>query len=236
MTLREGGGLLTGNQTTTPEAKMAPITLDISMSLDGFVAGPEPSLEDPLGDRGEELHEWAFRLASWRRAHGMEGGETGPDADMVAEHVASFGAVVMGRRMYSGGEGAWDADPNARGWWGDNPPFHVPVFVVTHHPRESLEMQGGTTFHFVTNGVGAALDRAQDAAGDRAVHVAGGAAVVQQTLAAGRFDALTIHVAPVLLGSGTRLFEGRDGSAVKLEQLPAPASPAATHLRYRVVR
>ena len=124
---------------------MARITLDITMSLDGFVAGPEPSMEDPLGKRGEELHEWVFGLASWRQAHGMEGGETGPDADLVAEHVASYGAVVMGRRMYSGGAGPWEGDPNAGGWWGDDPPFHVPVFVLTHHPRESREMQGGTT-------------------------------------------------------------------------------------------
>ena len=132
---------------------MARITLDISMSLDGFVAGPEPSLDDPLGKRGMELHEWVFGLASWRRAHGGEGGDTGPDSDLVAEHVASYGAVVMGRRMYSGGEGPWEDDPNAGGWWGDDPPFHVPVFVLTHHPRESLEMQGGTTFHFVTEGI-----------------------------------------------------------------------------------
>jgi dihydrofolate reductase len=215
---------------------MTPITLDISMSLDGFVAGPEPSMEDPLGKRGEELHEWVFGLASWRQAHGMEGGETGPDADLVAEHVASYGAVVMGRRMYSGGSGPWEDDPNAGGWWGDDPPFHVPVFVLTHHPRESREMQGGTTFHFVTDGIDTALDRAQRAAGDKAVHVAGGADVVQQVLDAGRFDELTVHVSPVLLGSGTRLFENVDGSRVKLELLPVPASPAVTHLRYRVVK
>ena len=215
---------------------MARITVDISMSLDGFVAGPDPSLEDPLGKRGMELHEWAFRLAAWRSAHGMEGGETGPDSDLVAEHVASYGAVVMGRRMFSGGEGGWDGDPNARGWWGDNPPFHVPVFVLTHHPRASLEMDGGTTFHFVTDGIDGALDRAAEAAGDRAVHVAGGADVVQQALNAGRVDELTVHVAPVLLGSGTRLFDGIDGDRVKLEQVPVPASPAVTHLRYRLIR
>jgi dihydrofolate reductase len=215
---------------------MAPITLDITMSLDGFVAGPEPSMDDPLGKRGEELHEWVIRLAAWRQAHGMEGGETGPDSDLVVEHVASYGAVVMGRRMYSGGAGPWEDDPNAGGWWGDDPPFHVPVFVLTHHQRESREMQGGTTFHFVTDGIDAALDRAQEAAGDKAVHVAGGADVVQQVLAAGRFDELTVHVAPVLLGSGTRLFDNVDGDRVKLEPLPMPASPAVAHLRYRVVR
>ncbi len=215
---------------------MARITVDISMSLDGFVAGPDPSMQDPLGKRGEELHEWVVRLATWRAAHGLEGGEGGPDADLVAEHVASYGAVVMGRRMFSGGEGGWDADPNARGWWGDDPPFHVPVFVLTRHPRESLDMDGGTTFHFVTDGVNAALDRAAAAAGDRAVHVAGGADVVQQALNAGRVDELTVHVAPVLLGSGTRLFDGIDGDRLKLEQVPVPASTAVTHLRYRVIR
>ena len=215
---------------------MARITLDISMSLDGFVAGPEPSMEHPLGKRGEELHEWVFGLASWRQAHGMEGGETGPDADLVAEHVASYGAVVMGRRMYSGGAGPWEGDPNAGGWWGDDPPFHVPVFVLTHHARERREMQGGTTFHFVTGGIDAALNGAQEAAGAKAVHVAGGADVAQQTLAAGRFDELTVHVAPVLLGAGRRLFENVDGSGVKLQPMPVPASPAVTHLRYRVVR
>jgi dihydrofolate reductase len=183
-----------------------------------------------------ELHEWAFRLAAWRRSHGMQGGETGPDSDLVAEHLASVGAIVMGRRMYSGGEGPWDDDPNAGGWWGDDPPFHVPVFVLTHNPRESAEMHGGTTFHFVTDGIDAALDRAEEAAGGRDVHVAGGADAVRQTLGAGRFDELTIHVAPVLLGSGTQLFEHVDGSRVKLQPLPAPASPAVTHLRYRVVR
>jgi dihydrofolate reductase len=154
----------------------------------------------------------------------------------VAEHVASIGAVVMGRSMYSGGAGPWDGDPNADGWWGENPPFHVPVFVLTHHPRERREMQGGTTFHFVTDGIEAALDRAEEAAGDKAVHVAGGGAAAQQTLAAGRFDELMVHVAPVLLGSGTRLFADVDGCRVKLEPLPVPASPAVTHLRYRVVR
>ena len=215
---------------------MARITVDISMSLDGFVAGPDPSMQDPLGKRGEELHEWVVRLATWRAAHGLDGGEGGPDADLVAEHVASYGAVVMGRRMFSGGEGGWDADPNARGWWGDDPPFHVPVFVLTRHPRESLDMDGGTTFHFVTDGVNAALDRAAEAAGDRAVHVAGGADVVQQALNAGRVDELTVHVAPVLLGSGTRLFDGIDGDRLKLEQVPVPASTAVTHLRYRVIR
>jgi dihydrofolate reductase len=237
MSLREGSGLHDEPHTANAggDDDMAPITLDITMSLDGFVAGPEPSMEDPLGKRGMELHEWAFRLASWRQAHGMEGGENGPDSDLVAEHVASYGAVVMGRRMYSGGAGPWEDDPNADGWWGDDPPFHVPVFVLTHHARESREMQGGTTFHFVTDGIDAALDRAQEAAGDKTVHVAGGAAAVQQVLAAGRFDELTVHVAPVLLGSGTRLFENVDGCGVKLEVLPAPASPAVTHVRYRVV-
>jgi dihydrofolate reductase len=215
---------------------MTRITLDISMSLDGFVAGPEPSMDDPLGRRGEELHQWVFGLATWRSAHGLEGGETGPDADLVAEHIASYGAIVMGRRMFSGGAGPWESDGNAGGWWGDDPPFHVPVFVLTNHARTSLELQGGTTFHFVTDGIDAALDRAVESAGGRDVHVAGGADVVQQVLNAGRFDELTIHVAPVVLGAGTRLFDGIDAGGVKLQPLPMPASPAVTHLRYRVVR
>ncbi|HEX2378368.1 MAG TPA: dihydrofolate reductase family protein [Gaiellales bacterium] len=213
---------------------MARITLDITMSLDGYIAGPDPSLDDPLGKGGEDLHEWMLRLAAWRSAHGLEGGETGPDAELVEAHIASYGAVVMGRRMFSGGEGGWDDDPMANGWWGDDPPFRAPVFVVTSHPRESLEMRGGTTFHFVTDGIAAALDRAVEAAGDRDVHVAGGADVVQQVLNAGRFDEITVHVAPRMLGSGRRLFDGIDPDRVRLEQVPMPASPAATHLRYRV--
>ena len=132
---------------------MGNVVLDISMSLDGYVAGPNPTLEEPLGKGGEGLHEWAFSAASWRERHGLSGGETNPDSDVVAESLASTGAVLMGRRMFSGGQGPWDDDPNADGWWGDDPPFHVPVFVLTHHAREPVTKEGGTTFTFVTDGV-----------------------------------------------------------------------------------
>src|SRR2546421_11110836 len=152
---------------------MTRLICDISMSLDGFVAGPNQPLEEPLGERGERLHEWGFRLRSFREPHGLPGGETGPDDDVVAESWRATGAVVMGRRMFSGGEGPWEDDPNANGWWGDEPPFHVPVFVVTHAPRERLELQGGTSFTFVTDGFDAAVELAREAAGTRDVQIAG---------------------------------------------------------------
>src|SRR5437868_7661955 len=153
---------------------MTRLTLDISTSLDGFVAGPEQTLEDPLGKNGMRLHEWAFAASSWRERHGLSGGEQNADAEVVAESLEATGAVIMGRRMFSGGAGPWEDDPNADGWWGDNPPFHVPVFVVTHHEREPLALDGGTTFTFVTAGVDAAVERARAAAGDRDVSIAGG--------------------------------------------------------------
>jgi len=212
---------------------MARITLDISMSLDGFVAGPDPTLEDPLGKRGMELHEWVFGLAAWRAEHGMEGGETGPDSDLVAEYVASYGAVVMGRRMFSGGEGAWEDDPMAKGWWGDTPPFHMPVFVLTHHARETLVL-GDTSFVFVTDGIESAFEQARAAAGDKDLAVAGGASVVQQCLRAGLLDELQIHIAPVLLGRGVRLFDG--GEQAKLELVRVVDSPTVTHVKYRVLK
>jgi len=179
---------------------MTRVISDISISLDGFVAGPNPTLEQPLGARGELLHEWAFRLKSFREPHGLPGGERGPDDDVVAETQRAIGAVVMGRRMFSGGEGPWEDDPNADAWWGDDPPFHGPVFVLTHHARETVEKQGGTSFTFVTDGLEAALDQARAAAGGKDVHVPGGASVIQQCLNAGALDELQVHVVPVLLG------------------------------------
>jgi dihydrofolate reductase len=212
---------------------MANLILDLSVSLDGFVAGPNQSLEQPLGEGGEQLHEWIVRLASWRDPHGLEGGETGPDDDLFAEGVRSTGAVIMGRRMFSGGEGPWEDDPKADGWWGDDPPFHKPVFVVTHHARESEEKQGGTTYTFVTEGPEAALEQARAAAGDKDVLLAGGANVAQEYLKAGLLDEVQIHVAPVLLGGGVRLFDQLD-QPIQLEVQQAIHSPAVTHLRYRV--
>jgi dihydrofolate reductase len=217
---------------------MAELILDISMSLDGFIAGPNRTLDEPLGAGGEGLHDWALATASWRESHGRSGGETNVDDEVIREAIGRAGATVMGRRMFSGGEGPWEDDPNADAWWGDEPPFHHPVFVLTHHPREPVVKQGGTTFTFVTDGIEAALEQARGAAGDSDVAVAGGANVVQQYLRAGLLDELQIHVAPVLLGDGVRLFEGHlDDAAGTLEPTRVLESPAGvTHLRYRVVR
>jgi dihydrofolate reductase len=213
---------------------MPKVRADISMSLDGFVAGPDPSLEDPLGVGGMQLHEWALRLEAWRSAHGIPGGEVDVDSDLIVESTSSTGAVVMGRKMYSGGSGPWEDDPNGDGWWGDEPPFHAPVFVLTHHPRERRDMQGGTSFTFVTDGIESAVRQASAAAGDQDVLVSGGGSVVQQCLAAGLLDEIQIHVAPVLLGSGVRLFQ--DASPAGLTVTRVVDAPFATHIRYRIDR
>jgi dihydrofolate reductase len=212
---------------------MPKVKLDISMSLDGFVAGPDRTIEEPLGERGELLHEWVFGLQAWRERHGLEGGETNVDSKVLEESMANAGAVVMGRRMFSGGHGSWDADPRAHGWWGDEPPFGVPVFVLTHHARQPLAMAGGTTFTFVTEGIEAAIEQARDAAGGRDVNIGGGASVAQQALAAGLLDELQIHIAPLLLGGGVRLFEGFDAARVGLEQTRAVEGQNIAHITYR---
>ena len=212
------------------------VVLDISMSLDGFIAGPNPSREEPLGTGGERLHEWGYGLASFRERHGKSGGARNADDEVVAESLAGTGAVVMGRRMLSGGSGPWDDDPNADGWWEDTPPFRVPVFVLTHHGREPVAKQGGTTFTFVTDGVEAVLEQARIAAGDKNVLVAGGANVVQQVLRAGQLEEMQIHLTPVLLGGGTRLLDDLQKANVQLEPTRVIESPAVTHLRYRVVK
>ena len=213
---------------------MTQVILDISTSLDGYVAGPRPTLHDPLGERGEELHEWVVRLETWRTQHGLEGGVTGEDSELVDEYVARQGAVVMGRTMFSGGSGPWEDDPNAGGWWGDEPPFRVPVFVVTHHEREPLVFTG-TTMTFVTDGMEAAIAQAREAAAGKDVAVAGGADVAQQALAAGLLDEIQLHVSPVLLGGGTLLFGDLD-APVALERTRVVESSIVAHLRYRVVR
>ncbi len=215
---------------------MTRLTLNITMSLDGFVAGPNQTLEQPLGDGGERIHEWMVGLASFRERHGMEGGTTNPDSEVLEESVSATGAVVMGRRMFSGGAGPWEDDPNADGWWGDDPPFHVPVFVLTHHPREPVTKEGGTSYTFVTDGIEAALEQARAAAEDKDVSVAGGASVAQQYLKAGLLDELQVHVAPMLLGDGVRLFDQLGTEPAQLEVTRAIESPAVTHLRYRVVK
>jgi dihydrofolate reductase len=206
------------------------------MSLDGFIAGPNQTLEEPLGEGGERLHEWAFAAASWRERHGLSGGATNADSDVIQEGIGATAAVVMGRRMFSGGEGPWEDDPNADGWWGDDPPFRVPVFVLTHHARERVAKQGGTTFIFVTEGIEAALEQARAAAGDKDVLVAGGANVVQQYLRAGLLDELQIHLVPLLLRDGVRLFDQRGAAPVDLASTRVIQSPAVTHLRFDVVR
>jgi dihydrofolate reductase len=215
---------------------MGKLAADISMSLDGFVAGPNPTLERPLGDGGDGLHEWALELEAWRKPHGLPGGEINASTKVVEETLAATGAVVMGRRMFSGGDGPWEDDPNAGGWWGDDPPFHVPVFVLTSHPRETVTMKGGTTFTFVTEGIKAALDEARAAAEDRDVFVSGGASVVQQYLDAGLLDELQVNLAPVFLGGGTRLFDLREPVLPALEIVHVVEAPAVTHLKYRVVK
>jgi dihydrofolate reductase len=200
---------------------MARLILDISMSLDGFVAGPNQTLEEPLGKGGEGLHEWVTRLASWRAPHGLEGGETGVDDEVFAESVRAAGAFVMGRRMFSGGAGAWDDDPNADGWWGDDPPFHAPVFVLTHHARETVAKESGTSYTFVTDGI---------------EHLAGGADVAQQYLKAGLLDEMQIHLVPLFLGGGVRLFDRLGAEPIELETTRVIESPMVTHLRYRPVK
>ena len=213
---------------------MAKLILDISMSLDGFVAGPNQTLDEPLGEGGEQLHEWIFGLKSWREPHGMSGGDTGPADEMLAESLRSTGATLMGRRMFSGGAGAWEDDPNADAWWGDDPPFHHPVFILTHHAREPVTKQGGTTFTFVTDGIESALEQARAAAGDKDVAIGGGADVAQQYLNAGLLDELGIHIVPVLLGGGARLFDNLSARGLELERIRVLESPGGvTHLRFR---
>jgi dihydrofolate reductase len=215
---------------------MGEVVAEISMSLDGYVAGPNPSLEKPLGEGGDQLHEWAFPLKSLREPHGLPGGETGPDDELVAESLRATGAVVMGRRMFSGGEGPWEDDGNAHGWWGDEPPFHIPVFVLTQHAREPLVMKGGTTFTFVTDGVESAVEDARAAAAEKSVSVAGGANTIDQCINAGLVDELQIHLAPVVLGDGVRLFDGVGPELPRFELIRVLESPLVTHLRYRVVK
>lgn len=204
----------------------------LAISLDGFVAGPNQSVENPLGEGGMRLHEWVFVTESWRRQQGLEGGEQSPDSDVAEEVVRDVGAYIMGRKMFGGGDGPWDE--SWRGWWGEDPPYHTPVFVLTHHARAPLPMQGGTTFHFVTDGISAALEQARAAAGDRNVSIGGGASTVRQYLAAGLLDELYLHLVPIVLGSGERLLQ--DVGDPTLEIAKVVASPTVTHLKYRVVR
>lgn len=202
------------------------------MSLDGYIAGPNQSVKIPLGEGGEALHDWAFAVRSFRKMHGMEGGTTGTDDEIAAESLQNIGATIMGRHMFSGGNGPWGENP-WRGWWGDNPPFHTPVFVLTHHARKPLEMNGGTTFHFVTEGIQVALERAKKAAGGKDVSLGGGADVAQQYLKAGLIDEMEIHVVPLMLGDGTRLFDNMNGRQTYYKSVRLVSSPAVGHYKYR---
>ncbi len=206
-------------------ARLGPgkVTCDISMSLDGFVAGPNDSIERGLGEGGERLHQWLYDLSSWRERHGLAGGESDRDAEILDEAFENVGAIVMGRRMFDLAERPW----------GDNPPFHMPVFVLTHRPRGQIVKQGGTTFTFVTDGIESALRQAKAAAGDQDVSIAGGANIIQQYLAAGLLDEIQIHLVPVLLGNGRRLFDHFDAEPIELASTRVIASPDVIHLKFR---
>ena len=205
------------------------------MSLDGYIAGPKQSVAEPLGEGGEQLHQWVFKLKSWRRPHGMEGGETGPSDDILREAQTNIGAEIMGRGKFGGGPGPWNEAEPWIGWWGDNPPFHSPVYVLTHYPRAPLALSD-TTFYFVTDGIASALKQSMDAAGGQDVLVGGGAKAAQQYLAAGLIDEMDLHVAPVMLGGGERLFENLDGATPRLELVRTVAAPDVVHMKYRIVK
>ena len=212
---------------------MSMLRCHISISLDGFVAGPNQSEENPLGEGGERLHEWAAALAAWREAHGGQGGVANESTQIMEETLENVGAGVMGRNMFGpvhGGEwggGQW------KGWWGDDPPYHNDVFILTHYPRDSVEMKGGTRYHFVTDGIERALDLARQAANGQDVRLWGGSQAINQYMAAGLLDVLELHVVPVLLGGGARLFENLGGAEVRLEQVRAVEAIGVTHLKYR---
>ena len=203
----------------------------ISMSLDGFVAGPSQSVDNPLGIGGERLHDWVVSLQVWRSLHHLEGGEVNESTRVVEESIAGIGATIMGRNMFGGYPGEWDEEKPWIGWWGANPPFHHPVFVITHHAREPIKMEGGTTFTFITDGIEAALAAARGAANGKDVSLAGGASVAQQYLAADLVDEMEISLVPTLLGSGERLFEGV-GDLRGLELVRTIATTGVTHLKF----
>jgi dihydrofolate reductase len=211
---------------------MSKLRFRISMSLDGFIAGPNQSVENPLGVGGERLHEWAFPLAAFRGPHGQEGGEVNESTPVLEESLRNIGATIMGRNMFGGHPGPWSDAKPWNGWWGEDPPFHHPVFVLTHYPRERLELEGGTSFTFVTNGIQAALDQAREAASGKDVALAGGAKAAQQYLTADLVDEMEISLVPLLLGSGERLFEGVGADIHGLELVRTVAAPGVTHLKF----
>lgn len=215
---------------------MSKLRCSITTSLDGYVAGPNQSRENPLGEGGVPLHDWAFATKTFRALHGdASSGETGINDNVARESFENVGATIMGRNMFGPVRGSWtDGKEPWKGWWGANPPFHHPVFVLTHHAREPLAMKGGTTFHFVTDGIESALAQARKAAGGKDVTIGGGANVIQQYLSAGLLDTLEIHIVPLLLGAGARLLDHLDVRHVKLEPIRTLAGPGVTHIQYRV--
>jgi dihydrofolate reductase len=203
----------------------------IAISLDGYTAGPRQSVKDPLGEGGEQLHEWVFPLAAWRAPHGLEGGTVDQSTPVIEESLTNIGATIMGRHMFGGGAGPWNEAEPWKGWWGDTPPFHHPVFVLTHHARAPLPMRGGTSFTFVTDGIRSAYDQAFAAAGGRDVALAGGADVGRQFLTAGLVDEMELSLAPILLGGGDRLFDGVPDLG-DLRPVRTVAAPNVTHLKF----
>ena len=213
---------------------MGKTLIRITMSLDGYVAGPNQSMKDPLGVGGEALHTWAIELAAWREQHGQKGGAVNASSAIMQEMFENVGAVIMGRNMFGGGPGPWK--PDWKGWWGKNPPYHMPVYVLTHHARDPLPMEGGTTFHFVTDGIQSAVKQAKRAAADKDVLIMGGANAIQQFLAAGVVDEINISMVPLLLGAGERMLDSLGAPPPRLEQIRVIEAPGVVHLRYRVAR
>lgn len=211
---------------------MSKLVSNLSISLDGFVAGPNQSMENPIGEGGMRLHEWMFATAAWAKREGGRIPPETPDSDEVEHMHDNIGAFIMGRHMFAVDRGEWDL--SWRGWWGEDPPYHAPVFVLTHHPRDPLPMEGGTTFNFVTDGIDSALSQAQAAAGDKDVLIAGGAQAVRQYLRVGLLDELHLHVVPVVLGAGERLLD--DVGDPRMRPVKVVASPGVTHITYRVDR
>jgi dihydrofolate reductase len=204
---------------------------NFAISLDGYGAGPDQGPDNPLGVGGDRLHDWVVATRAFRRVHGGEGGTEGLDHQFAERGDVGIGATIMGRNMFGPIRGPWGGDDPWTGWWGDDPPFHHPVFVLTHHPRPPVEMEGGTTFHFVDDGIEAALDRAFEAAGGKDVRLGGGAATIQQYLRAGLIDELHLAIVPILLRDGERFFDRLDGGPEGYECVELVSSPAVAHVR-----
>ena len=213
---------------------MSKLRFSVTISLDGYVAGPNQTVNEPLGVGGEALHDWAVELAAFKEAHGQKGGVVNASSTILLEMFQNVGAVIMGRGMFGGGPGPWT--PGWKGWWGETPPYHMPVFVLTHHARDPLPMRGGTTFYFVTDGIESALSQARRAAADKDVLIGGGAKTIQQFLAAGLVDEVNVSVVPLLLGAGERLFANLGDPAPRFEQTRVVEATGVVHLRYRVAQ